>query len=161
MELPVERAQLDEVLDELGLADVASLARVIAEREAWRTLGDEILLRRHVRERAGATRAMGWVTDSLLQGLAAVRHGDAQAMLAAPTGRDLQPLQAELASLWEHNARVVARARAAGVAQLVLPAPVPLEPPLFAEQQELQARLMVPRAVGSHLLLYQLTGVTA
>jgi 2-polyprenyl-6-methoxyphenol hydroxylase-like FAD-dependent oxidoreductase len=50
----------------LGLADVASLARVIAEREAWRTLGDEILLRRHVRERAGATRAMGWVTDSLL-----------------------------------------------------------------------------------------------
>lgn len=38
--------------------------------------------------------------------------GDVQAMLAAPTGRDLQPLQAELASLWEHNARVVARARA-------------------------------------------------
>lgn len=37
---------------------------------------------------------------------------DVQAMLAAPTGRDLQPLQAELASLWEHNARVVARARA-------------------------------------------------
>ena len=50
----------------LGLADAASLARVIAEREPWRTLGDEILLRRHVRERAGATRAMGWVTDSLL-----------------------------------------------------------------------------------------------
>jgi hypothetical protein len=37
---------------------------------------------------------------------------DVQAMLAAPTGRDLQPLQAELASLWEHNARVVARPRA-------------------------------------------------
>ncbi|GCL64035.1 FAD-dependent monooxygenase [Pseudaquabacterium pictum] len=50
----------------LGLADAASLARVIAEREPWRTLGDEILLRRHVRERAGPTRAMGWVTDSLL-----------------------------------------------------------------------------------------------
>ncbi len=50
----------------LGLADVASLARVIAEREPWRTLGDPILLRRHVRERAGATRAMGWVTDGLL-----------------------------------------------------------------------------------------------
>lgn len=50
----------------LGLADVASLARVIAAREPWRTLGDEILLRRHVRERAGATRAMGWVTDGLL-----------------------------------------------------------------------------------------------
>jgi ubiquinone biosynthesis UbiH/UbiF/VisC/COQ6 family hydroxylase len=50
----------------LGLADAASLARVIAEREPWRTLGDEILLRRHVRQRAGATRAMAWVTDSLL-----------------------------------------------------------------------------------------------
>lgn len=50
----------------LGLADVASLARVIAAREPWRTLGDEILLRRHVRERAGATQAMGWVTDGLL-----------------------------------------------------------------------------------------------
>jgi 2-polyprenyl-6-methoxyphenol hydroxylase-like FAD-dependent oxidoreductase len=50
----------------LGLADVTSLARVIAEREPWRTLGDEILLRRHVRERAGPTRAMGWVTDGLL-----------------------------------------------------------------------------------------------
>jgi ubiquinone biosynthesis UbiH/UbiF/VisC/COQ6 family hydroxylase len=50
----------------LGLADAASLARVIAAREPWRALGDEILLRRHVRERAGATRAMGWVTDSLL-----------------------------------------------------------------------------------------------
>ncbi|MES2715533.1 MAG: FAD-dependent monooxygenase [Pseudomonadota bacterium] len=50
----------------LGLADVASLARVIGAREPWRTLGDEILLRRHVRARAGATRAMGWVTDGLL-----------------------------------------------------------------------------------------------
>ncbi len=50
----------------LGLADAASLARVIAAREPWRTLGDPILLRRHVRERAGPTRAMGWVTDNLL-----------------------------------------------------------------------------------------------
>ena len=50
----------------LGLADVASLARVIAAREPWRTLGDEILLRRYVRERAGPTQAMGWVTDGLL-----------------------------------------------------------------------------------------------
>lgn len=32
--------------------------------------------------------------------------------LAAPTGRDLQPLQAELAGLLAHNAQVVARARA-------------------------------------------------
>lgn len=51
----------------LGLADVAALARVIAEREAWRGLGDELLLRRYERERAGATAAMAWVTDGLLQ----------------------------------------------------------------------------------------------
>lgn len=50
----------------LGLGDVASLARVMAEREPWRTLGDEILLRRYARERAGPTRAMALVTDSLL-----------------------------------------------------------------------------------------------
>ena len=50
----------------LGLADVASLAAVIAAREPWRGLGDETLLRRHVRERAAATQAMALVTDSLL-----------------------------------------------------------------------------------------------
>ena len=33
----------------LGLADVAALARVIAEREPWRAVGDERLLRRYVR----------------------------------------------------------------------------------------------------------------
>ena len=50
----------------LGLADVATLARVIAGREPWRGLGDEILLRRYARERIGATRAMAFVTDGLL-----------------------------------------------------------------------------------------------
>lgn len=50
----------------LGLGDVDALARVIAEREPWRGLGDEILLRRYVRERAGPTRAMALVTDGLL-----------------------------------------------------------------------------------------------
>lgn len=50
----------------LGLADVISLARVIAERESWRSLGDEALLRRHVRERAWPTTAMAGVTDGLL-----------------------------------------------------------------------------------------------
>ena len=50
----------------LGLADVASLARVIAGREPWRALGDETLLRRHVRERAGPTQAMALLTDGLL-----------------------------------------------------------------------------------------------
>ena len=50
----------------LGLADVAALARVIAEREPWRALGDEILLRRYVRERVLPTRAMALLTDGLL-----------------------------------------------------------------------------------------------
>ena len=50
----------------LGLADVAALARVIAAREPWRGLGDEILLRRYARERIGATRAMALLTDGLL-----------------------------------------------------------------------------------------------
>jgi len=51
----------------LGLADVATLARVIAERESWRALGDEKLLRRYTRERAAPTWAMGRLTDGLLQ----------------------------------------------------------------------------------------------
>jgi ubiquinone biosynthesis UbiH/UbiF/VisC/COQ6 family hydroxylase len=51
----------------LGLADVAALARVIAAREPWRELGDEKLLRRYTRERLAPTWAMGQVTDGLLQ----------------------------------------------------------------------------------------------
>ncbi len=51
----------------LGLADVVTLARVIGEREPWRELGDEKMLRRYVRERAAPTWAMGRVTDGLLQ----------------------------------------------------------------------------------------------
>ncbi len=50
----------------LGLADVAALARVIAQREPWRALGDAALLRRYVRERVLATRAMALLTDGLL-----------------------------------------------------------------------------------------------
>lgn len=50
----------------LGLADVAALARVIAAREAWRGLGDAKLLRRYGRERGGATWAMTELTDGLL-----------------------------------------------------------------------------------------------
>lgn len=50
----------------LGLADVATLARVIAGREPWRGLGDEKLLRRYARERAAPTWAMLQVTDGLL-----------------------------------------------------------------------------------------------
>ncbi len=51
----------------LGLADVAALARVVAARESWRQLGDPRLLRRYARERELPTRAMGQVTDGLLQ----------------------------------------------------------------------------------------------
>jgi 2-polyprenyl-6-methoxyphenol hydroxylase-like FAD-dependent oxidoreductase len=51
----------------LGLADVASLAAVLAEREPWRHLGDEKLLRRHARRRHGPTLAMAGVTDGLWQ----------------------------------------------------------------------------------------------
>lgn len=51
----------------LGLADVQSLARVVAAREPWRALGDERLLRRYARERAAPTWLMGQVTDGLLQ----------------------------------------------------------------------------------------------
>lgn len=50
----------------LGLADVTSLAAVIAARETWRSVGDEALLRRHARARALPTLAMARVTDGLL-----------------------------------------------------------------------------------------------
>jgi ubiquinone biosynthesis UbiH/UbiF/VisC/COQ6 family hydroxylase len=50
----------------LGLADVAALDAVLAEREPWRALGDEKLLRRYARRRAGPTRTMGQLTDGLL-----------------------------------------------------------------------------------------------
>ncbi|MEP7099311.1 MAG: FAD-dependent monooxygenase, partial [Burkholderiales bacterium] len=51
----------------LGLADVAALVKVIRERETWRPLGDEKLLRRYARERSAPTWAMGQVTDGLLR----------------------------------------------------------------------------------------------
>ncbi len=51
----------------LGLADVATLARVIAEREPWRALGDERLLARYGRERAWPVRSMASLTDGLWQ----------------------------------------------------------------------------------------------
>ena len=51
----------------LGLADVAALVAVIAQREPWRSVGDERLLRRYVRQRAAPTSAMLRITDGLLQ----------------------------------------------------------------------------------------------
>jgi 2-polyprenyl-6-methoxyphenol hydroxylase-like FAD-dependent oxidoreductase len=49
----------------LGLADVAALVDVIEQREPWRRLGDERLLRRYVRQRAAPTWAMLRITDGL------------------------------------------------------------------------------------------------
>ena len=51
----------------LGLADVATLSRVIAARESWRGLGDERLLDRYARERSAPTAAMAQMTDGLLR----------------------------------------------------------------------------------------------
>jgi 2-polyprenyl-6-methoxyphenol hydroxylase-like FAD-dependent oxidoreductase len=51
----------------LGLADVQVLSRVLAQREAWRPLGDERLLGRYARERALDVRAMALLTDGLLR----------------------------------------------------------------------------------------------
>jgi 2-polyprenyl-6-methoxyphenol hydroxylase-like FAD-dependent oxidoreductase len=51
----------------LGLGDVAVLARVIGEREPWREPGDQRLMERYARERAGPVQAMGLLTDGLLR----------------------------------------------------------------------------------------------
>lgn len=55
----------------LGLADVAALVAVLTQRESWRPLGDERLLRRYARERIAPTWAMGQLTDGLLRLFAA------------------------------------------------------------------------------------------
>jgi len=49
----------------LGLADAACLAGVIAGREYWRSPGDEKLLRRYERARKSDVAAIGAVTDGL------------------------------------------------------------------------------------------------
>lgn len=49
----------------VGLADVAELARVLQAREFWRPLSDVKLLRRYARARQADVQAMAWVTDQL------------------------------------------------------------------------------------------------
>jgi 2-polyprenyl-6-methoxyphenol hydroxylase-like FAD-dependent oxidoreductase len=51
----------------LGLADVAALAKVLHEREYWRSVGDEKLLRRYERSRKAEVAAMGATMDGLQQ----------------------------------------------------------------------------------------------
>jgi 2-polyprenyl-6-methoxyphenol hydroxylase-like FAD-dependent oxidoreductase len=54
----------------LGLADVADLAAVLARREPWRALGDATLLRRYERARALDTWVMTRACDGLWHGFA-------------------------------------------------------------------------------------------
>ena len=63
----------------LGLADVAELARLIAERDYWRSVGDEKLLRRYERARKADAAALGSATDGL-QRLFAQSDGPWQAL---------------------------------------------------------------------------------
>lgn len=63
----------------LGLADAAELARCIAEREAFRGVGDERLLRRYERARRADVAAVAGVTDGL-QLLFARNDGPAPAL---------------------------------------------------------------------------------
>jgi 2-polyprenyl-6-methoxyphenol hydroxylase-like FAD-dependent oxidoreductase len=49
----------------LGLADVAELASLIAGRDYWRSVADEKLLRRYERSRKADAAALGSVTDGL------------------------------------------------------------------------------------------------
>lgn len=51
----------------LGLADVAELAKVLQARESWRTCGDLKLLRRYERARKADVLATGLTTDGLQQ----------------------------------------------------------------------------------------------
>lgn len=51
----------------LGLGDVQALARVLAGRDAWRSVADLRLLRRYERERKTALLPMGLATDGLQQ----------------------------------------------------------------------------------------------
>ncbi len=51
----------------LGLADARELAQVLHEREYWRSLGDERLLRRYERARKAQVAAMQLATDGLQQ----------------------------------------------------------------------------------------------
>ena len=51
----------------LGLGDVAALAEVLHEREYWRSVGDEKLLRRYERARKAEVAIMGATMDGLQQ----------------------------------------------------------------------------------------------
>ena len=51
----------------LGLADVGTLAQLLAGRGEWRSTGDLRLLRRYERTRKAAMLPLGWVMDGIQQ----------------------------------------------------------------------------------------------
>lgn len=51
----------------LGLSDVAELAKIIHQRDYWRSVGDPLLLRRYERARKSDVMAIGVSTDGLQQ----------------------------------------------------------------------------------------------
>ncbi len=63
----------------VGLADVAELARILRQREAWRSVGDTRLLRRYERARQADVQLMGWLTDGLF-GLFSLADSRVQAL---------------------------------------------------------------------------------
>ena len=63
----------------LGLADVQALARILQERDYWRSIADLRLLRRYERERKAALLPMGLAMDGLQQ-LFARREAPLQAL---------------------------------------------------------------------------------
>ncbi|MFY7864982.1 FAD-dependent monooxygenase [Roseateles sp.] len=76
----------------LGFADVAALAEVLAAKETWRPAGDERLLRRYARARMAPNWAMGELTDGLLKVFASdkpalreLRNRGMNALNAVPT----------------------------------------------------------------------------
>jgi ubiquinone biosynthesis UbiH/UbiF/VisC/COQ6 family hydroxylase len=58
----------------LGFGDVEALIDILAAREAFRDVGDRVLLRRYERSRAGPVRAMRTMTDGLVRLFAGERR---------------------------------------------------------------------------------------
>lgn len=63
----------------IGLGDVAALARILGERQGWRSVGDMRLLRQYERERKSALLPLGATMDALQQ-LFARRESPLQAL---------------------------------------------------------------------------------
>ena len=51
----------------IGIGDVSALARILSERQSWRSVGDAKLLRQYERERKSALLPLGTTMDALQQ----------------------------------------------------------------------------------------------